>query len=260
MARRLAVLIDLSGTLHVEDQGIPGAIEALKKLRAVSQRRQAESNISDSESTTLTSLRDEHYEGWLLMGVSEIPVPQESINVLHNRLTRIGFEIEKNEIFTSLLAARRKIESDKLRPFLMLQDEAKEDFAGLDTTNPNAVVVGLAPSQFHFEKMNEAFRLLLGGATFIAVHKGRYYKRNDGLALGPGPFVRALEYATDKQAFVVGKPEKAFFHSAVESLNASDVLMIGDDVRDDVCGAIDAGFKGILVRTGKYRPSMLCSP
>ena len=33
MARRIgAVLIDLSGTIHIDDMGIPGAIEALKRL------------------------------------------------------------------------------------------------------------------------------------------------------------------------------------------------------------------------------------
>lgn len=30
--------------------------------------------------------------------------------------------------------------------------------------------------------------------------------------------------------------------------------MIGDDARDDVCGAMNAGLAGILVKTGKYRP------
>lgn len=29
--------------------------------------------------------------------------------------------------------------------------------------------------------------------------------------------------------------------------------MIGDDVRDDVLGAQNAGFQGCLVKTGKYR-------
>lgn len=28
--------------------------------------------------------------------------------------------------------------------------------------------------------------------------------------------------------------------------------MIGDDVKDDVIGAQDAGLKGVLVKTGKY--------
>jgi len=31
--------------------------------------------------------------------------------------------------------------------------------------------------------------------------------------------------------------------------------MIGDDIVGDVQGAIDAGLRGVLVRTGKFRPS-----
>ncbi len=118
-------------------------------------------------------------------------------------------------------------------------------------------MVGLAPSQFHYEKLNQAFRLVLDGAPLIAIHKGRYYQRLDGLALGPGPFVTALEYATNKKAEVVGKPEKQFFLDALGSLGAGlrpeEAIMIGDDVRDDVGGAQSAGFRGVLVRTGKYR-------
>jgi ribonucleotide monophosphatase NagD (HAD superfamily) len=34
------------------------------------------------------------------------------------------------------------------------------------------------------------------------------------------------------------------------------IWMIGDDVRDDVCGALNAGFNGILVKTGKYREGL----
>lgn len=33
----------------------------------------------------------------------------------------------------------------------------------------------------------------------------------------------------------------------------AQTVMIGDDVTDDVLGAINAGMKAILVRTGKYR-------
>lgn len=54
-------------------------------------------------------------------------------------------------------------------------------------------------------------RMILDGAPLIAIHKARYYKRKDGLALGPGPFVTGLEYASDCKATVVGKPEKTFF-------------------------------------------------
>lgn len=55
---------------------------------------------------------------------------------------------------------------------------------------------------------------------------------------------------------MVGKPERAFFLSALagtdNSLTPQQAIMIGDDVRDDVLGAINAGMRAILVRTGKY--------
>lgn len=72
--------------------------------------------------------------------------------------------------------------------------------------------------------------LILDGAPLIAIHKARYYKRKDGLALGPGPFVTGLEYATDTQATVVGKPEKTFFLEALRDLGCSpeEAVMIGD--------------------------------
>lgn len=31
-------------------------------------------------------------------------------------------------------------------------------YAGVAIDNPNAVVIGLAPSQFHYNRLNEAFR------------------------------------------------------------------------------------------------------
>lgn len=73
-------------------------------------------------------------------------------------------------------------------------------------------------------------RLLLDGAPLIAIHKARYYKKKDGLALGPGPFVTALEYATDTKAIVVGKPEKTFFLEALRDTGYApeEAVMIGD--------------------------------
>lgn len=57
---------------------------------------------------------------------------------------------------------------------------------GVDTSDLNAVVVGLAPSMFHYEKLTEAANLLIDGAELIAINKSRYFKRQQGLALGAG--------------------------------------------------------------------------
>lgn len=117
----------------------------------------------------------------------------------------------------------------------MLDDAALPDFKdAIDLNVPddsvNAVVVGLAPDKFNYETMNKAFKLLLKGSTLIAIHKARYFKRKDGLALGPGPFVEALQYATDAKPIIVGKPEKEFFLNGLKNFNCrpNEVAMIGD--------------------------------
>ena len=49
-----------------------------------------------------------------------------------------------------------------------------------------------------------------------------------------------LEYSTDRTAEVVGKPSKTFFQLAAGRFTGdiphTEILMIGDDVRDDVLG------------------------
>lgn len=71
---------------------------------------------------------------------------------------------------------------------------------------------------------------MLEGCPLIAIHKVRYYKKGDGLALGPGPFVTALEFATDVKAEVVGKPQASFFRQALSEIgcDVQSAVMIGD--------------------------------
>ena len=73
--------------------------------------------------------------------------------------------------------------------------------------------------------------------------------------LDAGPFIRAIEWAADTRALIMGKPGGSFFQQVVAStpFSADECLMVGDDVFSDVEGAIHAGLRGCLVRTGKYR-------
>jgi ribonucleotide monophosphatase NagD (HAD superfamily) len=87
----------------------------------------------------------------------------------------------------------------------------------------------------------------------------RYWRAADGISLDVGPFVTALEYATGRKALVFGKPAAPFFGAATEKLGLppAQVLMIGDDLETDICGAQAAGLKGVLVKTGKFCPADL---
>uniref|UniRef100_A0A9J7YCF5 Haloacid dehalogenase-like hydrolase domain containing 2 n=1 Tax=Cyprinus carpio carpio TaxID=630221 RepID=A0A9J7YCF5_CYPCA len=135
---------------------------------------------------------------------------------LFERLHWLNFDLQEQEIFTSLTAACNLLEQRAVRPLLLVEDS-------LETLDPNAVVIGLAPDHFNYQTLNKAFR-------------------KDGLALGPGLFVTGLEYATDTQA------------TALRDLNCSpeEAVVIGDDARGDVSGAQNAGMLGILVKTGRH--------
>ncbi|XP_034098575.1 haloacid dehalogenase-like hydrolase domain-containing protein 2 [Drosophila albomicans] len=229
-----AALIDLSGTLHVEDDPTPNAVAALQRLR--------ESGISVKFVTNTT---------------------KDSKKSLHERLTKIGFQLDVNEIYSSLSAAAAFVSKEQLNPFYLLSDDARQDFPTEDKSRQlDSVVVGLAPNAFNYEHMNKAFSILLQQKShkLVAVHQGKYYKRSDGLALGPGCFVKGLEYATGSTATVIGKPNPYFFKSALpEGLTAKQCVMIGDDANDDVAGAMAVGLQGILVKTGKFLPDALAA-
>jgi len=241
MRRVRGVLIDLSGTVHVDEHAIAGSVEAVRKLLALG----ATGAGPQVRFVTNTS--------------------KESAHSLRARLVRLGVldEAETPQpssslIFSSLTAARAHLLARSLRPLLLLSEDSLADFADLPTDNPNAVVLGLAPDQFHYSRLNEAFRLLVANpsAPLIAVNKSRYMKVADGgLSLGTGAFAAALEFSTGRTAAVIGKPSKGFFQTVLDDMGcqAEEAVMIGDDLLDDVGGAQEAGIRGYLVRTGKFR-------
>jgi HAD superfamily hydrolase (TIGR01458 family) len=227
------LLLDLSGVVYVQDEAVPGAAEALAKLRG---------NGIPIRLVTNTTMR-----------------PRRSIL---ERLERLGIEADRSELLTpATLAARRCEEAGYESVSLVVLDELREDLQGLreEEGTVDAVIVGDLGDGWDYEVLNCAFRRLMDGADLIALQKNRYWETSEGLSLDAGPFVSALEYATGREAEVVGKPSDAFFQLALSDLgvDADRAAMVGDDVEADVGGAMDAGLGGILVRTGKYREDLV---
>ena len=69
-----------------------------------------------------------------------------------------GFQVKQEEVFTCLTAARQRIDQNKLRPMFLVDPAAMEDFEGVETQDPNCVVVGLAPDNFTYDNLTKAFR------------------------------------------------------------------------------------------------------
>jgi HAD superfamily hydrolase (TIGR01458 family) len=191
---------------------------------------------------------------------------------LVERLRGYGFPAAPDELLTPVIAAAgiaRARGCTTLAPFLPAP--ALEDLAGFELRGgtsghrpgrtPEAVLIGDLAEQWTYDLMQEAFGYVLGGALLIALSRDRYWRRGDTIALDAGPFVAGLEYATSRMAILAGKPSPEFFRAAVAGLPAGHgdrgLAMIGDDLWSDVRGAQEAGYRGWLVRTGKFREEAL---
>jgi HAD superfamily hydrolase (TIGR01458 family) len=122
-------------------------------------------------------------------------------------------------------------------------------------------VLGDLGEGWDFATLNRAFRLLMAAPqpALVALGMTRYWRAADGLRLDVAPYVKALEHASGAQAVVLGKPAPEFFEAALARVGcaAAEAVLIGDDIVGDVQGAQRADLAGVLVRTGKFRPSDL---
>lgn len=224
-----AVLIDLDGVLYVEEEPIDGAVEAVKRLRG---------------------------QGLAMRFVTNTTAHSRDRTIA--KLGRLGFSVAERELVTpAALALRYCRQRGHQRVALVMNEEVKRDFAALEESgeHPQAVIIGDLGPAFGYDVLNHAFRCVMDGAELIALQKNRYWLRADGLSLDVGPFVAAIEYATSAEAYVVGKPSRGFFEQVLQDLglDATAAAMVGDDIESDIEGALRAGLRAILVRTGKYR-------
>ena len=225
------LLLDLDGVLYVEDEEIAGAVHAVQRLRA---------------------------HGLTLRFVTNTTAHSRAST--HEKLVRLGFELEDRELVTpAALAVAHCRARGHHRAALIMNDEVKRDFAELEETagdtGADAVIIGDLGAAFGYDVLNRAFRQVIDGAELIALQKNRYWLRADGLSLDAGPFVAAIEYATGRDAYIVGKPAPAFFADVLLGMGveADAAAMVGDDIDSDIGGALRSGLAGVLVRTGKYR-------
>ncbi len=122
--------------------------------------------------------------------------------------------------------------------------------------NPEAVVIGDLGEEWSYDILNEIFRDVYNGADFIAMQKNKFWKPDGiNLVLDAGSFISAIEYASGKEALLIGKPSPIYFKTALRELGIESSLfyMLGDDLETDVNAAQNLGGKGILIYTGKTK-------
>lgn len=232
-----AILLDIDGVLHVSGEAVPGAADAIQALREEGHRLRFVTNNT-------TRARD----------------------LLAEDLRSIGFDLEGEDITTTPLAAGKLLQGKRV--FALVMSSIRPDLADyveLVDDGADAVLLGGADESaetgevFSWENLNRAYAELRDGARLVCLHKNRWWQTARGPLLDAGAFVAGLEYAAGVEAEVVGKPTPAYFEAALAEVDArpAETIMVGDDVEADIGGAKAIGMRGVLVRTGKFRPAAL---
>ncbi len=222
--------------LHVSGEPIPGASDAVRRLRAAGHRIRFVTN-----STTMSRRQ------------------------LAEMLRELGFGIEDDELQTTGGVAARVLAGKRVLALTM--PGILDDLEGLQLIgmNADAVLVGGADESeepgriYSYLNLNRAFLELMAGAELYCLHRNRWWQTAEGPRLDAGAIVAGLEYAAGLEATVLGKPSPAYFAAAVAALDADPELawMVGDDLEGDIGGAQLYGMRTVLVRTGKFRPDDL---
>jgi len=118
--------------------------------------------------------------------------------------------------------------------------------------NPDYVVVGKSSTSFTFETLKTAIALIKNGAKFIGTNPDMVDPTERGEEPACGTFLAAIEAATNKKPYIIGKPNALMMMMAARKLGVrpEESIMVGDRMDTDIVGGMEAGMKTCLVLSG----------
>jgi ribonucleotide monophosphatase NagD (HAD superfamily) len=118
-----------------------------------------------------------------------------------------------------------------------------------DLASRAEVVVVAGTTNLVYADLRTAIQAVLRGADLLATARDPTYPQPDGLWPGTGAILAAVEYATAREAEIVGKPEPQLFLTALDRLGDGSTLVVGDRVGSDLAAAAAAELDAALVRS-----------
>ncbi|GIF09679.1 HAD-IIA family hydrolase [Actinoplanes siamensis] len=236
------VIFDLDGVVFLIDKPIPGAAEAVERLRA--------DGTSIAYATNNASRRAADVAALLAgMGVSADPA-----EVLTSAGAAAALVAERVEPGAPVLVVGAEALRGEIRDAGLVPVDSAGD-------QPVAVVQGYGP-EVGWKILAEAALAVRAGATWYATNTDRTLPSPRGPLPGNGSLVAVLRTALDREPdVVVGKPQPALFTTAASLTRAERPLAIGDRLDTDIQGAVRAGMDSLLVLTGVSGPAdLLAAP
>jgi HAD superfamily hydrolase (TIGR01450 family) len=232
-----AFVLDMDGTIFVDERLLPGARELLALLDARGHRYLFVTNNS--------SRRARAYQ---------------------ERLARLGLDVSTERILTSgdatidHLLRRTPHRSCYLVGTPALEEEFRAAGIALDAPDPDCVVVAY-DTTFTFAKLEAACHLLFAGKPYYATHPDRTCITERGLIPDIAAIIAACEAVTRRTPQILGKPSTEMVAAALGRLGATaaETAVVGDQLDTDLAMATDGGLVPVLVMTGETTPARLAA-
>jgi HAD superfamily hydrolase (TIGR01450 family) len=218
----VAWILDLDGVVWLAEQPVPGAAEAVARLRSAGEQVGFATNNSY--------------------------VPRDQVEA---KLSRLGIE-PGGGVVTSAMAAAQLVEPGETvllcagpgaRRELELRGAHVVDSGGAD-----AVVVGFHPD-FDYSRMTAAVTAVRSGARLLATNDDATYPTPVGLIPGGGAILASIVTAAGVEPIVAGKPHAPMVELVRRRFGASGIG-VGDRTDTDGRFARALGYRFALVLSG----------
>jgi NagD protein len=182
---------------------------------------------------------------------------------LSHRLRSMGLEVSPDRIFTSAMATARFLESQLPhgKAYVVGASGLTTALHGagyvITDLDPDYVVLG--EGRLDIEAITAAVRHVANGASFIVTNPDVNGPSEAGIVPAAGAFSALIEAATGVSPYKVGKPNPFMFRSALNHIDvhSEDTVMVGDNLKTDIKGGMEAGLETYLVLSGVTTESEL---
>lgn len=236
------VIFDLDGVIFLIDKPIPGAAEAVERLRSDGTPLAYATNNASRRAADVAAL---------LTGMGVSATPAEVLTSAGASAALLAERIPAGApvLVVGAEALRGEVRDAGLTPVDSAEDE------------PVAVVQGYGP-EVGWKILAEAALAVRAGATWFATNTDRTLPSPRGPLPGNGSLVAVLRTALEREPdVVVGKPQPGLFTTAATLSKAERPLAVGDRLDTDIQGAVGAGMDSLLVLTGVSGPAdLLAAP
>lgn len=235
MNRAFAILCDLDGVVWLARRPLPGAAEAISKLRSSGHRvvfvtNNSYATVAEQEQNLL-----------------DVGIPARGDVVTSAMAAASLLEVGMKVLVCGGPGLVEAVRLQRAEPIEMSQVEANHGHI-------DAVVVGFHRT-FDYEGLRRASAEIRRGARFIASNDDPTYPTPEGPIPGGGSIVAAVATASGRNPEIAGKPHAAMaslVKSLVPNLDGMTV-MIGDRPSTDGSFAASLGCRFALVRSDVSR-------